>query len=300
MTGAYVRLKLEPDRVVDLGPGDIIGRLHSATLRLNEPEISEAHAMVSLRGEQLVLLALRGLLSVGGRPTAMAVLRPGAVILLSRSRSILVVGVELPDEVLALEGAGMGAPEVLRRSTYSLQMDGTALRVTPRFLPEALAHLWSTPEGWFFQEGSAAPRSVQAGDALMEGARLVALPLERGGVAPTSQVGGLFAPMRIIARYETVHFHREGQLPVQISGLPARLLSELVGFASPTPWRLLAEQLWPGVSDPTTLRQRLDRSLAKLRHKMRKSGLRADLVRASGSGDYELLLYPGDEAIDDS
>jgi pSer/pThr/pTyr-binding forkhead associated (FHA) protein len=70
--GAYCRIRLSDGRVVDLGPGDIIGRLETATLRINEPQLSEAHALVSLRGEQLVLLALRGVVSVGGRPVSSA------------------------------------------------------------------------------------------------------------------------------------------------------------------------------------------------------------------------------------
>ncbi|MEL6348923.1 MAG: FHA domain-containing protein, partial [Myxococcota bacterium] len=80
MSLAYVRFKLTDGRTVDLGPGDIIGRLAGAALRLNEAHISEAHALVSLRGDQLMLLALRGVLSVNGRPCASVVLQPGVVV----------------------------------------------------------------------------------------------------------------------------------------------------------------------------------------------------------------------------
>lgn len=44
---ANVRLLLSDGRSEVLGPGDIIGRMWSATLRLDDPHVSEAHALVS-------------------------------------------------------------------------------------------------------------------------------------------------------------------------------------------------------------------------------------------------------------
>ena len=62
---AFVRLK-DPDGVVhELSHGDIIGRVWSAALHLDDARISEAHAMVSLRGQELKLLALRGMFALG-------------------------------------------------------------------------------------------------------------------------------------------------------------------------------------------------------------------------------------------
>jgi hypothetical protein len=296
--GAYCRIRLSDGRVVDLGPGDIIGRLETATLRINEPQLSEAHALVSLRGEQLVLLALRGVISVGGRPVSSAQLVAGAEIQLSRRSGLTVLHAELPESALGVKVGGRPV-EVLRRSTYSLSADGA---LVARFLPEALAHLWSSEEGWFSQVGEEEPIAVDAGDRVVVGdweLELVSVPLERSGVAPTVRLDALFPAMRIVARYETVNIYRVSSPPVQLGGLPARLISELASFASPTPWKMLAEQLWPGETDAVLLRQRLDRSLARLRRKLRHAGLRADLVKASGSGDYELLLYPGDEIVEE-
>ncbi|MFT5686534.1 MAG: hypothetical protein ACI8RZ_007490 [Myxococcota bacterium] len=71
-------------------------------------------------------------------------------------------------------------------------------------------------------------------------------------------------------------------------------------LSGPTPWRMLAEQLWPGQQHSVLLRQRLDRCLVRLRLKLRRAGLRSDLVHASGSGDYELLLYPGDSLVEEA
>ncbi len=42
------------------------------------------------------------------------------------------------------------------------------------------------------------------------------------------------------------------------------------------------------------MRRKWDASLARLRQKLRENRIRADLIRADGAGNFELLLYPGD------
>lgn len=66
----FARFRLPDDRLVDAAPGDILGRLPTAAVRLNDPRISEAHALVSLRGRTLRLLALRGRFAVAGGVTS--------------------------------------------------------------------------------------------------------------------------------------------------------------------------------------------------------------------------------------
>ena len=70
----------------ELRPGDIIGRMRGAALCLDDPRISEAHALVSLRGSTLRLLALRGRMSVDGKPRSDAVLEPGDFALYDSTR----------------------------------------------------------------------------------------------------------------------------------------------------------------------------------------------------------------------
>ena len=50
---ASVRLRLPDGTIETLYAGDLIGRTWAAALRLDDPDVSEAHAMVSLRGERL-------------------------------------------------------------------------------------------------------------------------------------------------------------------------------------------------------------------------------------------------------
>jgi len=57
---AFVRLRCTDGSIAELTHGDLIGRLGTAALHFDDARISEAHAMISLRGQELKLLALRG------------------------------------------------------------------------------------------------------------------------------------------------------------------------------------------------------------------------------------------------
>ena len=83
-----------------------------------------------------------------------------------------------------------------------------------------------------------------------------------------------------------------------ISGRPAHLLSLRVGFDGPVGWEVAARELWRGVDDRIQLRQRWDRTLSKLRDRLREGKVRPDLIHADGTGNYELVLWDGDETVD--
>ena len=84
-----------------LGHGDIIGRLWTAALSIDDARISEAHAMVSLRGDELKLLGLRGRFALSDRPLSEVLLCAGQRIALARGYAIDVVDVVLPETVTA-------------------------------------------------------------------------------------------------------------------------------------------------------------------------------------------------------
>ena len=46
---AHVTLRAPDGRIYQLSHGDLVGRIWSAALCLSDPQVSEAHAMVSLR-----------------------------------------------------------------------------------------------------------------------------------------------------------------------------------------------------------------------------------------------------------
>ena len=102
--GPYVRFIQQGGGTTDVGPGEFIGRSAAAHLRLDDPRVSEAHALVSLRGGAFRLLALRGRFAIDGHARSELDLEVGQQIELARGLSVEVVEVVLPAHVLALEG----------------------------------------------------------------------------------------------------------------------------------------------------------------------------------------------------
>ena len=100
---ATVTLRTQDGELHQLGHGDIVGRLWSAALPLSSPHVSEAHAMVSLRGGHMHLLSLRGLFAFRGKPSKDLVLAPGQRIAFARNVEVTVVEVVLPEATLGLD-----------------------------------------------------------------------------------------------------------------------------------------------------------------------------------------------------
>lgn len=277
-----------------LGAGDLVGRAWCASLYLDDPRISEAHAMVSLRGERLRLLALRGRFAVDGSVVGEVDLHPGQrIVLAPPDLGFDVLEVVLPGEIAAIRADG-GAPMLLHGASALVLDPEPALR--PPTAPDAGAWLWPGRDGWRIRLPGEGDRPIVFGDRFTIGARsfeLVTWPL-----APTAATrAGLQAPLRLVARWETVHIHRADAPPVVIDGVPARLVSELAALRVPVAWAVLANELWPSV-DAGLARKRLDGALARLRTTLRESNLRSDLVRTNGQGQIELMLEPGDVVED--
>lgn len=304
MSTPLVRFRTPDGDLVDVPPGGIIGRSPGAALRLDDPLVSEAHALVSLRGRKLKLLTLRGYMEVDGKRLPEIVLEPGQRILLAQGVAVEVDTVELPGHVLALTGLG-ATPEELSAAVYSIIVR------PPPGLPElvvgfqasAAAHVYSTSEGWRIRLRDRAPEAVEAGvtweiDGVTVGAR--ALSLESAGAKSTVFAGRIYAPVRIVARYETVHLELRGQPTLVITGVPARILSELCAMGAPVPWEVVASEVWRDERDSRALRQNWDRNLRSLRAKLRQAGFREDLVRPDGKGNVELFLQPDDTVVNET
>jgi hypothetical protein len=291
---AYVRLQTPDGQSVALGPGDIIGRLSSAALQLDDGRISEAHAMVSLRGRELKLLGLRGLFAVDGQPVREVVLAEGMVLKPAKGLTLLVEEVALPLSVLAIEGEGL--PRHLLTGTVSI-VARPQLSLWPRFRDDAVGTIWSNGEEWRLRLGSQPARTLQDGDVFSAGGkecRVVAVALDRAGHSPTVREGAINPALHIVARFDTVHIHAEGALAVTLDGLQARLVSELAALGGPASWEVVAGELWRDGVDRDQQRGRWDVLLARLRRRLREHHLRPDLVRTGGAGQVELYLQPGD------
>ena len=142
---ATVTLRTQDGELHQLGHGDIVGRLWSAALPLSSPHVSEAHAMVSLRGGHMHLLSLRGLFAYRGKPSKDLVLEPGQRILFARDVYVDIVEVSLPEVVIGIEGDGLARQPLPGVASLRLLPQPT---VQPGARDGAVAVFWSTGDAW--------------------------------------------------------------------------------------------------------------------------------------------------------
>jgi len=298
---ATVVFRLPDGASVSLTHGDLVGRLETAALHIDDPRVSEAHAMVSLRGAALKLLALRGRITVEGFPVRDVELTAGLALHLAPDFALVVERVILPDTVLGIS-LGRGGVRVVT-GVCSLGLDDT---LRSGFVPDAKAWVW--PEGASIVVRRAGwPDEVMAlGDRIeVDGVALTACAIDMGrgrSFTPTDHglVSDEAAPLELIARYTSVHIRRGGSRTLVIAGLSARIVSELIAAGVPMPWSALAREIWPGAEHEQELRARWDVTMSRLRKKLVAAGLRGDLVRSDGHGNLELCLGPRDSARDES
>ncbi len=295
MTRALVWIRLPDDSLVALGHGDFIGRVWTAALVLDDPRVSEGHAMVSLRGGELWMLALRRRIAVDGRSVGEVRLRAGQAIELADRLVLRVETVDVPDVVLAI--AAEGLPPVALPAVAALR--GRPLpTLVGRHDPTAPCVIWTTGEGWS-RLSAGVTTALRSGDTwLVEGVTFTALELALGSSGATRQTGGVDPPLRITVAFDTAQVQRGGDAPILFSGQPARILSELVAFGGPAGWAVVARELWPDEPDEYMLRKKWDVALGRLRARLRDGRVRADLVRAAGTGQVELVIHDGD-VVDD-
>lgn len=293
---AYARFRLPDGQIETLYAGDLIGRTWAAALRLDDPEVSEAHAMVSLRGEQLWLLALRRRFTVGGKALDGVILSPGLQVRLAPHLALDVVDVALPATVMGLEGPGLASQPLPGGS--SLVFDPHP-RLAPGFIPAAAAQFWSTDGRWRAR-ANGADFDLEPGTRIPTPRGLfvaVSVALSSAGQRPTRAGDG---PLRIVASFDTVHLHRADGEVVVIAGQLARVVSELVSVRQPLPWDELAQPHWPHIEERDLLRRRWDGLLVRLRERLREAGIRPDLVTSTRVGLVELVLHEGDTVEDRS
>jgi hypothetical protein len=294
--GARVSFSDGAGGVWELGPGDMIGRASTASLRLNDPRVSEAHALVSLRGSSLRLLALRGRFAVRGQVVTEAELQPGLSVEFASGLALEVTALSLPGEVLALElpnGERLVPPKVA-----SLTLEAHGLTLTSGADPSALATVWSDEDALWVRRPGVPDEPLAPGDqfeiaGLCVSVRSVALT--RSAVDATNAAGPLERPLHLTLGPESVAVRAGTETtPVTIDGVPARIVHALAASQGASEWRTLAQAIWPVESDPRGLRQKWDAGLARLRKRLVELHIRRDLVRTDGTGRFELLLGPRD------
>jgi hypothetical protein len=277
-------------------PASFIGRLASSSLRIQDPRVSEAHALVTLRGRELMLLALRGGVQVNGVAEDAAVLEAGQTLSFAPGVEVTVVEVALPTQVLVLLADGADPLEPCA-AVHAL-LPGR--HWVPTWRPEALVHVWPTDAAWMIQvhgraERLVAGRSWEVGGITLRAAwvPLEQLASERTALATSTE------PVEVVGRSDTAEIRRPGREPVTLGGVPARLLTEFGLLGRPTAWDTVATELWPDAPEHRR-RHSFDRALQRLRRDLREHGLREDLVRAAGRGCYELHVGAGGRFVDEA
>ena len=303
---ARVVLALPGDLHVSCGPGALIGRSYAADVRLDDGRLSEAHAMVSLRGRELVLLPLRGRLRVGERDVARVLLVAGVVVTLATGVDLRVVTADLPRTVLAAElhrsPAQQNTPPQLLTGVMSV-VASPSPHLAAGVQPAAVALVFSDGLSWFVRCGEEAAVEVASGDVvdMSDGwhLRFVDVDIETLAVLETSPLLPTTERLRLVSRFESVEVWRGDERVLLLAGVPARLVAELLAFGGPVRWEVLAESLWPQPDVARdVLRHRLDVALTRLRKRLAYVGVRRDLVTAHRTGQLELVLRPGDRCED--
>lgn len=287
-----VRFLLPDGRVAVVPAGAILGRLATATLRFDDARVSEAHALVSLRGGLLWILALRGPLEVDGKLVREAPLLRGAHVGLVEGLTLVVESIEVPTDVMVLELGGAYQPLV--GEVMSL-VDAAGPKLVPRFVEGALLRVWTSGIGWRGQVAGGRAFDVRPGTAItVAGAAAVFRAVAPSVLAAGTTMGaGFHVPLAVRTTLDELRVEAAGRPALFLGGLPARIVRELADYREPVPWMDVARVVL-GPDDEVGLRTRWDRNLKTLRRKLEEHGYRNDLVRSDGHGKVSLALGPED------
>lgn len=215
-------------------PTAIIGRLAKADLQLHDPTVSEAHALISLRGGEVRLLALRGGLVVDGVPCREIALRRGQVVEIG-AVTLRVTSVTLPTHELALR---QGQRLVRLRDAGWLSEDLT-VRPTPQ---QGAPYLYPTDEGWSARWGTGLDVPLHEGDHV-GGAAVVLLALSP--IATTLGGGRAATDRRLVLGHLVAKLEKRGRTIATFTGQKHDMLLVLAQHTS-VEWEDAARGVWGG------------------------------------------------------
>jgi len=300
MKRPYVRLQLPDKRSVGLYPGDLISRGPTAALHIPDARVSEAHAMISFRNNKLWMLGLRGRIAEDGRhPSPEIELRPGLTIKLGPALRVYVESVVIPRKVLAMR---IGARTVaLQSRIYSITTE-PQLEVVPNNQPDASAQVWCAEGLWFFHPRGAPAVELAAGQTVeVDGVHIIEQSPE--GIEETRFDGR--DPLMERERGLQLTLNGDlvtiqgGERPLDIAGKPAEVIVELAAYNDiPVHWQLIARAIWKDTEDKALLQGRWSQATRVIRLRLEEHGVRPDLVSKKGKGNWQLVLTPNDQLID--
>ena len=276
-----------------VAPGEWIGRSDLAALCVDDPRVSEAHAMVSLRGEGLMLLALRGRFRVHGKVCAELRLEEGLRVELADGLAIYCHEIILPEQLTGLNIPGL--PLLTLTSTTTLFTQSAQPRVMSGYHAGGDAIFWAVGSQWRMRTPHISSRVLVLGERLHVGElEIEVVPISLGDAARPHTRGTLRSPLDVISLGDAVRIHRHGEAPAVISGIPGKLCAALVDHGSAMSWRELTQAVWPDdASLESALRRRLDAGISRLRERLQHLGVDDKIVRLDGAGFVTLSLESG-------
>ena len=298
MSNARIILRhKESGQRTSLGPGDFIGRSDVATLCLDDPRISEAHAMISLRDRQLQLIALRGRFRHDGKVLTEVRLTQGMELELAHDVTLICEQVEMPRTLLGL--LIDDELEITLTNTMTLYAD-TVPTLKRGYAADGDAIFWSTGSSWRMRIADDPACTLKAGDTFtVRGAsiKIISIPVERAAYARTRDT--LRAPLLFKPHSTCVEVQPEGGEPMIVSGVPGKILASLLQRHCTASWQEIIDDVWPeDASTLSALRRRFDAGLRRLRDHLR--GVlpeHEELIKLDGTGVVLLTLSPQDRLI---
>lgn len=289
-----VRLLLPSGRVGELPIGATIGRSPYSAVRLDDPEISEAHALLSWRAGELRLVALRRRFSLRGHVAEEARLYEGDEIELAPGIVVEVLEVRMPRDLLVVEGPGL--PSQLLPDVAAIVL-GPPPSLSTRLVPDAAAILWQSTDAAAaprvrarFPDGSETELGLD-GVVLVGGLPFVVRAVPTGTVADAATGrASERAALSIELDGEDVVRISDLARDVEFVGVQGRLLNVLARARAACDWPTLAGRVWSDRGDWDALRSRLDTTVSRIRRRLREVGFQPALVRTDGAGCFVLAL----------
>jgi len=298
--GASVRFLLPNGSVHVLPLGGIVGRSPYSAVHIDDPAISEAHALLSWRGGELRLIALRRRFAVRGQAVEAVRLFEGDEIELAPGWAIEILEVTLPPHVLTLEGAGL--PTQLLPDVAALTL-GPPPTLSTRISPSADATLWQSSE---MPPPGVRIRSSDGGEITPDSDGNFALGGQRFRIlaVPTRSVAD--AATGRPSQREALSVTLDGELvrigdisrTIEFQGVQGRLLRILTVERVACDWPTLASRVWTDRADWDALRSRLDTTVSRIRQRLKSVGFAPALLRSNGAGGFLLALEERDHVLD--
>ena len=305
---AYVVFRLPDGRLARVSAGGIIGRSAKAELYLPDPRVSEAHAMVSLRGHRLKLLQLRRPIVIDGESFAQVTLKTGQRITLTRTITITVEHVQLPSHELVLCGV-IEQPIPLSEERYAIVPAGCAeklerelkhargpkLELWYTHADGALASIWSCADGWALSVADCEPDLVRPNSRWIIGGELIRFLLHprKSSVEPT-EIQTINSPkLSLHVNGYRVEFSRDGTPVCSFIEVNGRILREIVrahADGGSAYWVDVVNAVYGEVNEASYDRRQNSfyKQLQRIRRTLKAHGIPGRIVQTNGRGEYGL------------